>query len=104
MSIVSLFLLLLLCFANSHHNFQLLLRLLLLPLLILCLFVNLIQHMFFWVFSVGADVRRQYSMEEEDDLLQFAIQQSLIDAGTEREEVSSLISFKRVMLTIRCFL
>lgn len=33
------------------------------------------------------DVRRQYSMEEEDDLLQFAIQQSLIDAGTEKEEV-----------------
>lgn len=27
-------------------------------------------------------------MEEEDDLLQFAIQQSLIDAGTEREEVT----------------
>lgn len=26
-------------------------------------------------------------MEEEDDLLQFAIQQSLIDAGTEKEEV-----------------
>lgn len=40
---------------------------------------------------MGADVRRQYSMEEEDDLLQFAIQQSLIDAGTEREEVSVLI-------------
>lgn len=26
-------------------------------------------------------------MEEEDDLLQFAIQQSLVDAGTEKEEV-----------------
>lgn len=37
--------------------------------------------------SVGADNRRQFSMEEEDDLLQFAIQQSLIDAGTEKEEV-----------------
>ncbi|XP_017780401.1 PREDICTED: ankyrin repeat domain-containing protein 13D isoform X2 [Nicrophorus vespilloides] len=36
---------------------------------------------------VGADGRRQYSIEEEDDLLQFAIQQSLIDAGTEKEEV-----------------
>lgn len=34
-----------------------------------------------------ADIRRQYSMEEEDDLLQFAIQQSLIEAGTEKEEV-----------------
>lgn len=41
-------------------------------------------------YSVGADVRRQYSLEEEDDLLQFAVQQSLVDAGTEREEVCSL--------------
>lgn len=38
---------------------------------------------------VDADIRRQYSMEEEDDLLQFAIQQSLVDAGTEKEEVIS---------------
>ncbi|XP_031355358.1 ankyrin repeat domain-containing protein 13D [Photinus pyralis] len=37
--------------------------------------------------NVEADIRRQYSMEEEDDLLQFAIQQSLIEAGTETEEV-----------------
>ncbi|KAF5289793.1 hypothetical protein FQA39_LY03710 [Lamprigera yunnana] len=37
--------------------------------------------------NVDADIRRQYSMEEEDDLLQFAIQQSLIEAGTEKEEV-----------------
>lgn len=35
----------------------------------------------------GADSRRQFSMEEEDDLLQFAIQQSLMEAGTEKEEV-----------------
>lgn len=42
-------------------------------------------------YLVSADARRQYSMEEEDDLLQFAIQQSLIDAGTEREEVSDLL-------------
>lgn len=35
----------------------------------------------------GAESRRQFSMEEEDDLLQFAIQQSLMEAGTEREEV-----------------
>ncbi|KAK9887875.1 hypothetical protein WA026_000180 [Henosepilachna vigintioctopunctata] len=37
--------------------------------------------------TAGADGRRQFSMEEEDDLLQFAIQQSLVDAGTEKEEV-----------------
>ncbi|KAF5295163.1 hypothetical protein FQR65_LT10551 [Abscondita terminalis] len=37
--------------------------------------------------NVDSDIRRQYSMEEEDDLLQFAIQQSLIEAGTEKEEV-----------------
>lgn len=35
----------------------------------------------------GAEARRQFSMEEEDDLLQFAIQQSLIESGTEKEEV-----------------
>ncbi|XP_048512226.1 ankyrin repeat domain-containing protein 13D isoform X3 [Athalia rosae] len=37
--------------------------------------------------KLGADVRRQFSIEEEDDLLQFAIQQSLIEAGSERDEV-----------------
>ncbi|XP_044272439.1 ankyrin repeat domain-containing protein 13D isoform X1 [Tribolium madens] len=38
--------------------------------------------------NAASDGRRQLSsMEEEDDLLQFAIQQSLIDAGTEKEEV-----------------
>ncbi|CAH0563655.1 unnamed protein product [Brassicogethes aeneus] len=34
----------------------------------------------------GTDSRRPF-VEDEDDLLQFAIQQSLIDAGTEKEEV-----------------
>lgn len=37
--------------------------------------------------SAAIENRRQFNMEEEDDLLQFAIQQSLIDAGTEKEEV-----------------
>ncbi|KAK7794448.1 hypothetical protein R5R35_003815 [Gryllus longicercus] len=37
--------------------------------------------------KLGADVRRQFSIEEEDELLQFAIQQSLIEAGSERDEV-----------------
>ncbi|KAK9729419.1 Ankyrin repeats (3 copies) [Popillia japonica] len=36
---------------------------------------------------VASESRRQFSMEEEDELLQFAIQQSLIEAGTEKEEV-----------------
>lgn len=38
---------------------------------------------------LGGDeqIRRQFSVEEEDDLLQFAIEQSLIEAGTERDEV-----------------
>ncbi|CAB3383994.1 Hypothetical predicted protein [Cloeon dipterum] len=35
----------------------------------------------------GADPRRQFSMEDEDELLQFAIQQSLLDSGTEADEV-----------------
>lgn len=37
--------------------------------------------------KLGADVRRQFSIEEEDELLQFAIQQSLIEAGSEHDEV-----------------
>lgn len=36
---------------------------------------------------IGAEVRTQFSIEEEDDLLQFAIQQSLLEAGSERDEV-----------------
>lgn len=38
--------------------------------------------------NIGAEVRTQFSIEEEDDLLQFAIQQSLLEAGSERDEVS----------------
>ena len=34
----------------------------------------------------GSD-RRQFSMDEEDELLQYAIQQSLVDAGSEGDEV-----------------
>ncbi|XP_003394472.1 ankyrin repeat domain-containing protein 13D isoform X4 [Bombus affinis] len=36
--------------------------------------------------KLGAEVRTQF-MEEEDDLLQFAIQQSLLEVGSERDEV-----------------
>jgi ankyrin repeat domain-containing protein 13 len=41
----------------------------------------------------GSDLRRQFTMEDEDELLQFAIQQSLIDSGTEGDEVSFLNFF-----------
>ena len=34
-----------------------------------------------------ATARRQFSMDEEDELLQYAIQQSVIDAGSENDEV-----------------
>lgn len=37
--------------------------------------------------KLGAEVRTQFSIEQEDDLLQFAIQQSLLDAGSEQDEV-----------------
>ncbi|XP_014209617.1 ankyrin repeat domain-containing protein 13D isoform X2 [Copidosoma floridanum] len=37
--------------------------------------------------KLGAEMRTQFSIEEEDDLLQFAIQQSLLDAGSERDKV-----------------
>lgn len=39
-----------------------------------------------YVKLAGAEVRTQF-MEEEDDLLQFAIQQSLLEVGSERDEV-----------------
>lgn len=47
----------------------------------------------FWIWIessliTGADTRRQFSIEEEDDLLQYAIQQSLIEVGSEKDEVS----------------
>lgn len=35
----------------------------------------------------GADHRRQLTFEDEDDLLQFAIQQSLLETGSETEQV-----------------
>lgn len=37
--------------------------------------------------KLGAIDRTQFSIEEEDDLLQFAIQQSLLEAGSEKDEV-----------------
>ncbi|XP_055623876.1 ankyrin repeat domain-containing protein 13B isoform X2 [Toxorhynchites rutilus septentrionalis] len=35
----------------------------------------------------GADFRRQITFEDEDELMQFAIQQSLIESGSENDEV-----------------
>ncbi|XP_071443354.1 ankyrin repeat domain-containing protein 13D isoform X3 [Hetaerina americana] len=37
--------------------------------------------------KMGAETRKQFSFEDEDELLQFAIQQSLIEAGSEGDEV-----------------
>jgi hypothetical protein len=48
-------------------------------------------------FVLGAEVRRQFSVEEEDELLQFAIQQSLIEAGSEKDEVL-IIAFWSVQI------
>lgn len=51
--------------------------------------------------KLGAEVRTQFSIEEEDDLLQFAIQQSLLEAGSERDEVRScLYDFPSVIFII----
>lgn len=36
---------------------------------------------------LGAEMRRQLSLEEDDDMLQFAIQQSLVEAGSEEDQV-----------------
>lgn len=35
----------------------------------------------------GGSGRRQFSMDEDDELLQYAIQQSLLDAGSEGDQV-----------------
>lgn len=35
----------------------------------------------------AADARRQFGPEDEDDLLQLAIQRSLVESGTENDEV-----------------
>lgn len=35
----------------------------------------------------GNDLRRQLTLEDEDDLLQFAIEQSLMESGSESEQV-----------------
>lgn len=37
--------------------------------------------------SASSSSRRQFSMDEEDELLQYAIQQSLLDVGSEGDEV-----------------
>lgn len=63
------------------------------------------MYMLIFFFLAGVDGRRQFSMEEEDDLLQFAIQQSLIDAGTEKEEVLYIFSNRSsLMWSLRFFL
>lgn len=55
--------------------------------------------------KLGAEVRTQFSIEEEDDLLQFAIQQSLLEAGSERDEVRScLYDFLSVIFLINKWL
>lgn len=38
--------------------------------------------------GASASSRRQFSMDEEDELLQYAIQQSLLDVGSEGDQVS----------------
>lgn len=51
---------------------------------------------------LGAEVRRQFSVEEEDELLQFAIQQSLIEAGSEKDEVPIESTLECVDVTCQC--
>lgn len=42
--------------------------------------------------KLGPEVRAQYSVDEEDDLLQIAIQQSLLDSGGDREVCADEVS------------
>lgn len=37
--------------------------------------------------GASSSSRRQFSMDEEDELLQYAIQQSLLDVGSEGDQV-----------------
>ncbi len=41
----------------------------------------------------GGVRRTQFSMDEEDELLQYAIQQSLLDVGSEGDQVNTIIYF-----------
>lgn len=41
----------------------------------------------------GGARRTQFSMDEEDELLQYAIQQSLLDVGSEGDQVNTIIYF-----------
>lgn len=47
------------------------------------------------VYGLGgaAKSRRQFSMDEEDELLQYAIQQSLLDVGSESDQVNTKCFF-----------
>lgn len=47
--------------------------------------------------KLGALDRTQFSIEEEDDLLQFAIQQSLLEAGSEKDEVVFIIPIDSII-------
>lgn len=47
----------------------------------------------------GSDLRRQFTMEDEDELLQFAIQQSLIESGTEGDQVQNSNTFVEADIT-----
>jgi hypothetical protein len=39
------------------------------------------------LYITGAGTRRQLSLEEDDDMLQYAIQQSLMQAGADDDQV-----------------
>jgi ankyrin repeat domain-containing protein 13 len=41
----------------------------------------------------GSEFRRQFTFEDEDELMQFAIQQSLVESGSENDEVKQLLKF-----------
>ena len=49
------------------------------------------DYTLYGVGGASAASRRQFSMDEEDELLQYAIQQSLLDVGSEGDQVGEFL-------------
>ena len=64
-----------------------------LTIIIIIIIIITFNMIWWWFDDIGMDTaaaamaRRQFSMDEEDELYQYAIEQSIIDAGSENDEV-----------------
>jgi len=46
-----------------------------------------------WLFFKGAEQRRQIGMDNDEELLQFAVRQSLLETGAEEDQVNYYIIY-----------